>query len=255
MDATGQFAILGNLRQAVAQAVAWIARAEQQQSSRRAVDYPISRWYLRPAATVLAHALATSRVRPWMVTLTGLAIATLAGALLAFRPEFASWSALLVLGTWFCDRLDGQLARRQGSASALGAWLDANVDELVDLGLHVALAGAAAASAASAWPWALLIGFLIGKYLLMYGLQSEAGLDPTPAAPAEFNAHAGRPRWWRGLYGLYHLPGNADVRIHLLVAALFTGWWTAELALICVYYNFRWIVRYALVARRLGALR
>ena len=59
----------------------------------------------------------------------------------------------------------------------------------------------------------------------------------------------------RLLRTLYHLPGNADVRIHLLLVALCTGWLTAELALVALYYNLRWIVRYALVARRLGGVR
>jgi hypothetical protein len=41
----------------------------------------------------------------------------------------------------------------------------------------------------------------------------------------------------------------------VLLAALCTGWLTAELALVALYYNLRWIVRYALVARRLGGAR
>jgi hypothetical protein len=48
------------------------------------------------------------------------------------------------------------------------------------------------------------------------------------------------------------LPGNADVRVHLLAMLLLIGWWTAELLLVAVYFNFRWIARYVLVARRLG---
>jgi hypothetical protein len=51
------------------------------------------------------------------------------------------------------------------------------------------------------------------------------------------------------------LPGNADVRVHLLVLALATGYLGVELALVAVYYNLRWLVRYALVARRLGGVR
>jgi hypothetical protein len=49
---------------------------------------------------------------------------------------------------------------------------------------------------------------------------------------------------------LYHLPANADVRAHLLIVAVAAGWLTTELALVAVYYNFRWVARYALLARR-----
>ena len=190
----------------------------------------------------------------------------MAAAVLYARPDAAPWAAGWVLLAWFCDRTDGQLARLQHSASAWGAWLDANVDELADLGLHVSLAAAAAAQTASSLPWALLTAFLAGKYLLMYGLGSEEGaeaqkevgwaLAPTRLA-GEKTAWVQAPTVRRFLpffRTLYHLPGNADVRVHLLLAALCTGWLTAELALIAIYYNIRWIVRYALVARRLGGV-
>ena len=40
------------------------------------------------------------------------------------------------------------------------------------------------------------------------------------------------PLFGRRLRAVYHLPGNADVRIHLLAAALLTGWFLAELAFV-----------------------
>ena len=40
-----------------------------------------------------------------------------------------------------------------------------------------------------------------------------------------------------------------------LVAALATGCLAAELAWVATYYNVRWMVRYVLVARRLGGVR
>jgi hypothetical protein len=54
---------------------------------------------------------------------------------------------------------------------------------------------------------------------------------------------------------LWHLPGNADIRLHLLILALLSGWLTVELAVVAVYYNLRWIASYLLVARRLGGER
>jgi phosphatidylglycerophosphate synthase len=216
----------------------------REDEARRARDYPFSRWYLRPLSGQLAAALANTQVRPWHVTLCGLLLAASAAGVLLVRPAWAPCSALLVLAWWFCDRTDGQLARRQGSATPWGAWLDANIDELVDLGLHIALAAAAAAQGAT-WAWPLLVAFLFGKYLLMYGLQSPCSRQ------ANFNTETQRHGGCATrLRTLYHFPGNADVRAHLLVLALLTGCFTAELALIAAYYNLRWMARYALVVGR-----
>jgi phosphatidylglycerophosphate synthase len=238
--------------------------ALRDEEQRRSCNYPLSRWYLRPAAGWLASQLAVTPVRPWHVTLCGLLLAAGAAVILLSQPALTSCSALLVLGWWFCDRTDGQLARRQRTATELGAWLDANLDELVDLGLHVAVAASAAAQG-SRWAWPLLIAFVVGKYLLMHGLTMDECRNP--------NDECRMTNSWTSTFDirhssfgflssfgfrhstfrtLYHLPGNADVRAHLLVLALLTGWFTAELALIAMYYNLRWIARYALVIGRAG---
>lgn len=213
--------------------------------------YPISRWYVGPLAERVAGVLARTFVRPAHLTLSGLASAMAAGAILVFRPEAASWAAALVLLAWFFDRADGLLARRQGTASAWGAWLDANVDELVDVGLHAAVASAAATLSGSSVPWWLFGAFLAGKYLFMYGLSTEPAATPPAAVEVASNCD-GRAR--RLARRLWHLPGMADVRLHLLVLALLSGWLTAELALVAAYYNLRWTGRYLLVWRRLGGL-
>ena len=220
------------------------AERKAREERRRARSYPISRWYLRPAAGYLARLLAPTTVRPVHLTACGLVAAACAAAVLIWLPEAMPTAAALILTAWLLDRADGQLARLQHTASAFGAWLDANVDELIDLGLHVAVAQTAAALSGSSLPWFLLIGFLVGKYLLMYGLAVEEARGPAgPDTAAE------RTTWLRRAW---HLPGNADVRVHLLAAGVLTGWLTAELALVAAYYNLRWVARYGLVARRLG---
>ncbi len=223
----------------------------QQQPARR---HPISRWYVGPAADRFARWFSSSRVRPVHLTLAGLAAAGAAAGVLCVWPTAGPLAALLVLGCWFFDRADGLLARRQGITSAWGAWLDANVDELVDVGLHVAVAAAAAQLTGLALPWFLLVAMLAGKYLFFYGLQTEqqqTGKQPAnPCSSADETSPSGGL-----LHRCYHLPGNTDVRVHLLVVALLTGYLTVELALVAAYYHLRWIVRYALVARRLGGLR
>lgn len=229
--------------------------------------YPVSRWYLRPVAGWLAAGLASTRVRPVHLTCCGLTAAAAAVAVLTWQPGATPIAAVLVLTYWFFDRADGLLARRQGTVSAWGAWLDGNVDELADVALHVAVAAAAARQVGASWPWLLLIAFLAGKYLLMYGLEleehagkrTEKGDRPLlPELPEGCGAQKG-PVPFSGSVDLlrraYHLPANADVRVHLLVLALAGGWLAAELALVAVYYNLRWMVRYVLVARRLGGAR
>jgi phosphatidylglycerophosphate synthase len=232
---------------------------------------------VRPLAGRLAGVLAPTRVRPVHVTLCGLSLSLAGAATLAARPALAPLAAALVLAGWFCDRLDGQLARRQGTVTRWGAWLDGNVDELADLALQTATAWAAARGLASSLPFFLLFAFLAGKYLFIYGLNLEEQLKSGKAISAAFQCSrhtpcavengtrrvpatllgpgsrpAGRTCWLRTLW---HLPGNADVRLHLLIVALLSGWLTVELAVVAAYYNLRWIAGYLLVARRLGGER
>ncbi len=215
----------------------------------RAQRYPLSRWYLRPAAGILARLLAPTRVRPTHLTLCGLAAGLSAAGLLLAGPVMWPIAGALVLVWWFLDRADGQLARRQGTVTALGAWLDANVDELIDLAVHTALCGAVASQTGWNGVWLLLIAFLLGKYLFMYGLALEEPLLEAKGTPETSNDSSATRRRLRAAY---HFPANADVRVHLLAAALLSGCLVAELVLVAVYYNLRWIARYALVARRLG---
>jgi phosphatidylglycerophosphate synthase len=203
----------------------------------RARRHPLSRWYICPLADRLTARLVRWPARPWQLTLTGLACGIAAGFCVASPVGSPAIAAILVLAAWFFDRADGILARRLGASDRSGAWLDANTDEIVDLGLQVCVASAAARLSGSSWPGIWLVLFLLGKYLLMHGLSSERG--ETPAAQS---SDATLPQSWRGW--LYHLPGNADVRVHLLAAALLTGWLTEQLAIIALYYNLRWIVRY-----------
>jgi hypothetical protein len=225
-------------------------------------EYPISRWYVRPLAGRLAGLLAPTRVRPVHVTLSGLLLNMAAAATLAARPALTPLAAALVLAGWFCDRLDGQLARRQGTVTRWGGWLDGNVDELADLVLHAATASAAARGLGSSLPWFLLVAFLAGKYLFIYGLNLEEHLRrsrlPGGISSQGVGLPGPLPRPAVGAYGLrtlWHLPGNADIRLHLLIVALLSGWLTVELAVVAAYYNLRWIAGYLLVARRLGGER
>ena len=223
--------------------------ADAPNERQRARHYPLSRWYLRPAAGLLAIVLTPTRIRPTHLTFCGLAAGLSAAGALLVGPVMWPLAGVLVLLWWFLDRTDGQLARRQGTVTALGAWLDANVDELIDLTVHVALCAALVRQTGWTAAWLLLIAFLGGKYLFMYGLAFEEPLlEANDARPSD-NHSSPAIRWLRAAY---HFPANADVRVHLLAASLLTGWLIVELAVVAVYYNLRWMARYLLVARRLG---
>ena len=109
------------------------SRSDSSVERARASRYPIARWYVRPMAGRFARWLAPTRVRPNHLSVCGL-IAALAAAMVIVRyPGMSPWAALLVLVYWFFDRADGQLARCQETASRWGAWLDGNIDELIDV--------------------------------------------------------------------------------------------------------------------------
>lgn len=237
---------------AVARREAWVGEAAlEREEALRAGGYPLSRWYLRPAAGWFARQIADTRIRPWHLSAAGLAATMLAALWLMATGGASAPAAGLVLLAWFFDRADGQLARRQGRATAAGAWLDANLDELGDLGLHAAMAAAASRAGGGQLPWLVFAAFVVGKYLFMYGL----AVDPRQREATGRGGDGAAAGWARGpawLGRLYHLPANADVRVHLAAAAVGTGWLTAALAVVAAYYNARWMVRYVLVPRGLA---
>lgn len=226
--------------------------------SRRPQNYPLSRWWLLPLAARLAVRLAPSWVLPWHVSMMGLMMAAAAAAVCLRQPGGSIAAGLLVMAAWFCDRLDGQLARCQQRETRRGAWLDANLDELADVLIHAAAASGLAHATSSAWPWAWLALFLSGKYLLMYGMAEERALVGDSAAvsckAAPVPACWAQRTFMRLARAAWHLPANADVRAYLTAAAVGSGLISWELAMIGLYYHLRWTVRYALVLHRLGGL-
>lgn len=210
-----------------------------------------SRWYLHPVVRWFAGCAQGTPLRPNHLTLLGLSASMGAGVLLLAGPAYLPLAALPLWVALFCDHADGALARSQGSSSRWGAWLDANVDELADFGLHAAAAWAVIGQTGQTWVAALLLAFFAGKYLFMYGLHTEPRGQHSQASKRSRRPALG------GLRAAYHLPANADVRAHLLIAAVLLAAWnlhalTVELAWTACYYNARWMLRYGLVFAKLG---
>jgi CDP-diacylglycerol--glycerol-3-phosphate 3-phosphatidyltransferase len=76
----------------------------------------------------LVSLLATLRVSPTAVTVLGLPLSVGAGYL--FATGRFIWAGVLAALVGLCDTLDGELSRRTGTASPLGAFIDSTVDRL-----------------------------------------------------------------------------------------------------------------------------
>lgn len=72
-------------------------------------------------------------INPNLLTICG-TLVCLAAALAAAQGYFRSAGVLLLAGGFF-DLVDGMVARRHGTTSAFGAFLDSTLDRLVDMGI------------------------------------------------------------------------------------------------------------------------
>lgn len=194
--------------------------------------HPLSQWYMPSLIQFFVQFLSTSKVRPNHITWLGVAFAAVAMLLLVAMPGGAPIAAIFVWLAWFCDRLDGPLARAQQTASHQGAQLDAHVDEAVDLGLHAAVAYYATVQSASLIPCIAGLAFIAGKAFLRQQIEQSSSADDSLVPTLSI---------WRKFY---HLPGNTDIRLHLLLAALvMPSCLTAELLFVAAYYNLRWVLK------------
>jgi phosphatidylglycerophosphate synthase len=77
------------------------------------------------------------RLPPNALTVIGTLVSV--GAALAFARGALLAGALLLLGGGFFDLVDGVVARRQGTTTRFGAFLDSTLDRLVDMAVFVGL--------------------------------------------------------------------------------------------------------------------
>jgi phosphatidylglycerophosphate synthase len=147
---------------------------------RRQTYQPLGRYWALAPARLLARALCPTRVRPNTLTLAAGALVLAAAVAVAFDPAGLAVrlaTALALALALVIDTADGHLARLQGTASALGHWLDATLDELGDMALHAGIAWAAYLRTQHVG-W-LLVGMFygMGKYLFTF----SASQAPTEA--------------------------------------------------------------------------
>jgi CDP-diacylglycerol--glycerol-3-phosphate 3-phosphatidyltransferase len=91
---------------------------------------------MRGVARVL-NKLTGGRIRPNTVTLVGLAMHVPIAVLIATRHPL--WAAGLLVIFGLLDTLDGELARLQGTTSAVGMFLDSTTDRMKEIILYVGI--------------------------------------------------------------------------------------------------------------------
>lgn len=102
-------------------------------------------------------ALAAAGVTATVVTVAGLVLNVASGVLIGVGHARAGGLLLIVAG--LCDALDGQLARRTGTVSRYGAFLDSTIDRIDETAVLAGIAAwflrtvppAAAGAGAGAW--------------------------------------------------------------------------------------------------------
>lgn len=86
---------------------------------------------LIPAMDKVADFLVSKKITAMHLSLAGLAISLITGILFAYGHLFIGAWVILVSGT--CDMLDGFLARKTGTSSKFGAFIDSLIDRYADV--------------------------------------------------------------------------------------------------------------------------
>lgn len=207
----------------------------EDEARRRREYQPIGRFWAARPALALAKALAPTSIRPNQVTLAAGAAMLAGSAFVAFgRSTVASQvaPALAIAACLILDTADGHLARLQGTTSAFGRWLDANLDELGDMALHAAIAWSAYAR--SGWVGWLLVGmaYAAAKYLFVFGTTSTESAEGSKGE-LSITLRPGPVR------RLAHLAGHADIRLHVWIALAAVGRLEWALAAYAAYFTAR----------------
>ena len=85
----------------------------------------------------MVRALASGRVNPNVLTVTGVAINVGCGLLFGFGYFF--WAGIILIVANLFDMLDGQVARLSGRVTRFGGFLDSSLDRLSDMVVFIGL--------------------------------------------------------------------------------------------------------------------
>ncbi|MDB5353403.1 MAG: phosphatidylglycerophosphate synthase [Planctomycetota bacterium] len=211
-----------------------LASADEELVRRRTYQ-PLGRFWALAPAKALARLLQPTIVRPNAVTLAAAVTMLAAAGVVAFAAANGIGRAVvataLALGL-VLDTADGHLARLQGTASEFGRWLDALLDELVDMALHAAIAWAAFRATGNP-AWLMLASvYAMGKYLFVVAQQA-------PETPGVGNATTGIPTRPSLATSAVRLIGHADIRWHVWILLAAMGRLDAALIAYAAYFPAR----------------
>jgi CDP-diacylglycerol--glycerol-3-phosphate 3-phosphatidyltransferase len=123
--------------------------------------------------------LEQTSVTPNALTIAGVALCIAGAAVVYFeyRSEwlFLAGAALFVIGS-ILDILDGALARRRGTGTVFGAFLDSTVDRVGE-GFMLGAIGLVLMRAGSEWGVALTFAAIAGSFLVSYTRAKAESLD------------------------------------------------------------------------------
>ncbi len=203
---------------------------------RRSSYQPLGRYWALTPARWLAVRLAPTPIRPNAVTIA--AFAFMVGAAAMVAAGGAGWAVALALAIGLVlDTSDGHLARLQGTASDFGRWLDSVLDELADVGLHIAISWAAYRSTGQVW-WLLMGGVYVGgKHVFQmasadWDLIRSAKVGEATTRESEVRSES---RWKEVSRGLAH----ADLRWHLWIGLALVSRLDLALLAYAAYYPAR----------------
>jgi CDP-diacylglycerol--glycerol-3-phosphate 3-phosphatidyltransferase len=169
---TGALAVLAHLLVAAGVTAAYLAVRPPRPARLDGYRGPIAwlggwaYWATRP----ILGAAAALGLTPSGMTVLGLLLNGAAGVLAWHGAWGWAWVALLWGST--ADLLDGELARRTGTSSKAGAFLDSNLDRLSEIALLGGLASGLPGRASSMWA----LGALGASFMVSYARARGEGL-------------------------------------------------------------------------------
>src|SRR5437763_6823127 len=127
----------------------------------------------RRLATAVVTPLAASRVTPNMLTVVGLLLSLVTGAVIALGYLGIGGALLLVAGIF--DLFDGALARVMARVSAFGAFFDSTLDRIAEAGIGLGLL-VYYSTHHSASGTTLLYLVIVGSLMISYARARAEGL-------------------------------------------------------------------------------
>ncbi len=155
---------------------------------------------VRRAFGPITRGLAGGGITPNMLTVTGIVLNLIAGALIVLG--YLYWAAGVFIVASFCDMLDGSVARWAGKESAFGAFLDSTVDRIAE-GITLTALGLYFYRSGHPYELTAVFVFLVSSFLVSYtraraealGLECTVGLMSRPERIIALSAGLILHRW------------------------------------------------------------